>query len=129
MRKFSILLISLGLMWSCSNDDDNPTGGGGGGTIPQATVEPTDVNQVSTEMGAINTAWVPQTGAAPASSGSLTQSSSANGDTIPSTNGLDVAVDIEVTSGDAGAIVFAIEGSNTHYEVPSDPDGRVGLIR
>ncbi len=130
MKRISLILLCLGLVfWAC-NDDDNPSTGGGS-TIPQATVDPSDANAVTVEMGVSNPTWTAKTGTAPASNGTIGVTSFMDADTVPVTNGRTAAIDLNIAFGDTTdpSILFEVQNANAHYEVPVDPDGRYGMLR
>jgi len=125
MKKLSLLLLALIFIWSCGSDSDN---GPAPVPIPEPTIEPTDPNAVSAEMGADNSTWVEQTGAVPPTNGVIAIGSTADNDTISATNGLPISIDINVALGDSLSLFFGIDGANAHYEVPADPLGKTGLF-
>ncbi len=128
MRKIFLLLLMASVIWSCS--DSSSGGGSPSVNIPDPTVDPGDANAVSTEMGTSNTSWIAKTGDPDPQTGTLTISSVSSGDTVFSTNGLSVAIPLNIDAGDpdASQVLVQVDGANAHYEAPVDPDGRFGLF-
>ncbi len=128
MRRIFLLLLMASVIWSCN---DSSSGGGSPSVyIPEPTIDVSDADAVSTEIGTSNTSWIAKPGDPDPQTGTMTISSVSSGDTVFSTNGLSVAIPLNIETGDpdASQVLVQVDGANAHYEAPVDPDGKFGLF-